>query len=98
MNTPEVDVSTQTINEDGSAVLIEAVFYRHFGVYAQECDSIEEAVAFLNSGEDYGELASVGVFVDGQPRITDQYVHDPGRPPTDDEAAAMRADYVKVRR
>jgi hypothetical protein len=77
--------------------MIEAVYYRHFCVEAWECDSVEEAVSFLNAGDDDGSLASVGVFVDGQPRVIDQYVHPPGRVPTPGEAEAMCRDYAKAR-
>jgi hypothetical protein len=76
---------------------VEAVFYRHFRVYRAEMDSVAEAISFLNSGEDYGSLSSVGVFVDGEPHLTDAYVNDDGgRTPTPEEADRMRADYAKA--
>jgi hypothetical protein len=85
---------SDTINPDGSPVLIEAVYYRFHSVYAVECDSIEEATAILESGADHGDLADVGVFVDGQPRLVDCYVGP--RAPSPNETAAMMRDYAKV--
>lgn len=83
----------ETINPDTSPVLIEAVYYQHFWVYRNEFDSIEEARSFLKNGEDYGTLASVGVFVDGEPRVL-RY----GRPYkwADADLDEMRADYAKA--
>lgn len=72
------------------------MFYRHFVVYRHEAESIAEAVSFLNYGEDAGTLSSVGVFVDGEPHLTDAYVHDNGREPTAEEAEQMREDYTKA--
>jgi hypothetical protein len=89
---------SNTINEDGTPVLIEAVYYRHHCVYAEECDSIEEAVAFLYSGMDYGSLASVGVFVDGTPHVTEEFMEHPGRPPTAEEAENMLSSYANIER
>lgn len=73
---------------------VEAVFYRHFNVYREALPSIDEAVAFLCAGTDSNELAAVGVFVDGEPRLIDTYVTPPGRPPTTAEAERMSADYT----
>lgn len=56
-----------TINEDGTPVLIEAVYYRYNSIYAVEFGTIEVALVFLEDGEDAGALSSVGVFVDGKP-------------------------------
>lgn len=80
---------SQTVNEDGTPVLIEAVYYRHHAVYAEPRDSIEEAVDFLRSGEDYGSLSSVGVYVDGEPRLIDCYLTAGGRAPLTNERERM---------
>ena len=76
--------------------MIEAVFYRHFAVYSHEADSVKDAGLFLSRGEEYGELSSVGVFVDGVPTLTDQYVSGAGRPPTAQEAVWMREAYARI--
>jgi hypothetical protein len=60
-----------------------------------EVESVAEAISLLNYGEDCGSLSSVGVFVNGEPRLTDQYVgNDGGREPTAEEAAQMRKAYA----
>jgi hypothetical protein len=58
---------SETINEDGTPVLIEAVYYRRFEIYVEEYDSVEEAQAALTNGEEYNALSSVGVYVEGKP-------------------------------
>lgn len=58
---------TETINEDGTPVLIEAVYYRYYQIYAATCDTVEEAVRLLRNGEKEGSLSAVGVFVEGKP-------------------------------
>lgn len=84
----------QTIDESGAPVLIEAVYYRYGVVYARDdFDTVEEAIACLVNGEDYGALSSVGVFVDGEPRFAGSF--DPYAPNAQ-EAEDMRADYQKV--
>lgn len=50
-----------TIDEDGASQVWTAVYFRHFSRYEEECESLEDAVRFLDSGEDYGELSSVEV-------------------------------------
>lgn len=86
---------SDTINEDGTPVLIEAVYYRYHSVYAVECDSVEEAAGMLEMGADHGDLADVGVFVDGRPRLIDCYVKP--RTPSRWEAAEALDAYAKVR-
>lgn len=56
-----------TINEDGTPVLIETVVYRYGVPDIDEHDTIDEAQAFIDSGEDYGSFSSIGVYVDGEP-------------------------------
>lgn len=82
------------IDEQGNPVLIEYVYYRHFAVYRQEVDSIEEALSAIQYGADDGQMASVGVFVNGEPRIWDGYVRQD--PPTPEQAEEMRAEYAKA--
>lgn len=85
-----------TINPDGSPVLIEAVYARYGVVEAEPCDSVDDALAFLQWGADDGRCAAIGVFVDGEPRVAAPYV-DP-HPPSAAESAALRTEYVRVRR
>lgn len=75
---------------------VEAVFYRHFVVYRYEMDSVEDAISFLNYGEDDGSLATVGVFVNGEPSLVDTYAPDEPRKPTTEEAEQMRKDYAEA--
>lgn len=84
-----------TVNENGEPALIEAVYYR----YGRACrndffDTVEEAAAYLCSGEDYGALSSVGVFVDGEPVLADVYVEP--HPPDEYEARVMAESYRKA--
>lgn len=83
-----------TINEDGTAVLIEAVYYRHFTCYAERFESVEGATGFLVAGVDDGRCADVGVFVDGQPRLVDVYVRP--HPPSAQEAADVLVSYAEA--
>lgn len=62
------------INEDGTLVLIEVVFGREYVIYRSKHDSIEDALRFIKAGEDYGEISSVGIYLDGEPRIWDGYL------------------------
>jgi hypothetical protein len=81
-----------TIDESGAEVLIEAVYYRYGVPSIEPCETIEDAVGYLDSGEEWGSLSSVGVFVAGEPHS----VKYKGAPPTYDEAEAMRAEYAKA--
>jgi hypothetical protein len=83
-----------TINEDGGPVLIEALYARHFCLYVEECDSLEEAIQYLESGADYGECAPVGVLVEGEPRVYGSF--DP-KPPNEEQALEMRRLYGLVK-
>lgn len=75
---------------------VEAVFYRHRTVQAYEADDVTEALGILRSGEEYGELAPVGVFVGGRPHT---YWGDQGPVRAGPlEARRMLADYAKVPR
>lgn len=85
-----------TIDEKGNPVLIEAVYYRYHSIYAEECGSIEEALAFLENGEDYGELSSVGVYVEGEPRLAKQFVEK--HPLTEEERKYMEEEYKNLPR
>lgn len=76
--------------------MIEAVYYRHGCVCAATCETVESAVAYLWSGADAGELSDVGVFVDGEPVLTDAFPRS--RPPTAAETDEMRSDYAKAHR
>lgn len=56
-----------------------AVYYSHRQRYEAEFDTIEEALDFLNSGEDYGELSSEEVRDDGTaPKLFDDGSIEPG--------------------
>jgi hypothetical protein len=83
----------ETIDEKGNPVLIEAVYYRYHAPYAEECPTIEAALRYLESGEDYGELSSVGVFVEGE-CVRHRY-HD--EPPTAEQAAEALEKYRKLK-
>lgn len=91
-------MSTARSNGSGTAAIIQAVFYQHGFVYAEEFRSVEAAVTFLNGGEDRGILSSVGVFVDGEPRVVDQYVGRGGRAPSKAEAKDMLRAYAEAER
>jgi hypothetical protein len=56
----------ETLNSDGSVVLIEALFWRHLVVDVEEFSTVEEASRFLLVGEDDARLSAIGVFVDGE--------------------------------
>jgi hypothetical protein len=72
--------------------VIEVVYMRYFQAYLHGVDSIEEALRFIDAGEDAGEMSSVGVFVNGQPHIYDGYINkDPG--PNSQQAEGMRKAY-----
>ena len=89
---------SETINQDGSTVLIEAVYYRHHCVYVEECDSVEEAQRFLDGGTEYGSLSSVGVYVDGEPHSSGPW--DWHRPELGDggrEVGGMRREYARAK-
>lgn len=81
---------------DATVPRIEAVYFRYGGVEAYEADSVEDATSFLESGEDHGELSSVGVFVDGEPSLY-AVLQDPA-PPTDVQAAEMLGVYRRWNR
>ena len=84
---------TETINPDGTSVLIEAVYYRYFSIYVEECDTVEDAQAFLDGGEDCGSLSSVGVYVDGEPHSCGPWEWHP--PTSDDENRSL--EYMRER-
>jgi len=46
------------INEDGHELIWIAKYWRYHVLCEVECESLEEAVEFLESGEDAGELSS----------------------------------------
>lgn len=50
------------INQDGEALTWTAVYWRYHSRYEQECDSLDEAVRFLEYGEDDGSLSSEAIF------------------------------------
>lgn len=67
------------------------MYWRHFRLYLEEFDSIDQAIGFICDGEDYGNMASEGVFSEGEPVIHGGYVDRD--PPTEDQAEKMRAAY-----
>lgn len=82
----------KTIDESGRPVLIEAVYYRHFSIYSEKCDSIEEATSFLTGAADDGWCAPVGVYVNGKPRKVSYY----DRSPTLSEYDNMLENYRRL--
>lgn len=74
---------------------IEVLYYRHFWQHVEECETVEEALAFIETGEDEGRMSSVGVFVDGKPHIYDGYVAQD--PPTEKQAADMARLYAEAK-
>jgi hypothetical protein len=85
-----------TVNENGSPVLVEYGYYRHFNKYLAEAESIEDALRSIEYGEDAGQMSSVGVFVDGEPRVWDGFVDKD--PPTTEQAEKMRRFYGEAER
>jgi hypothetical protein len=51
----------QVIDQDGRALTWTAHYWRYGGRHEEECDSVEEAILFLESGEDYGSLSSESI-------------------------------------
>lgn len=82
-------MSPDIVNEDGSRVIVEAVFYKRSVIYATSFDTPDEARRMLNSGEDFEDLSPVGVFIDGEPRTW----RCADEPPTAKQAEEMRRDY-----
>jgi hypothetical protein len=76
--------------------LIEVVYWRHYSAYLHEAESVEDALAFIQGGEDDGRMSSSGVYVNGEPRICGGYVSQD--PPTLEDAEVMRAAYRKANR
>jgi hypothetical protein len=84
-----------TINEDGTRVLIEALYARHYGLYiSDDHETLEDAVGYLESGADYGECAPIGVLVEGEPRTYGSF--NP-HVPTGEQADEMRRLYRLVK-
>lgn len=48
----------ETISQDGQQLVWIAKYWRYHALYEMECDSLEDAVEFLDQGEDAGELSS----------------------------------------
>jgi hypothetical protein len=76
--------------------LIEVVYMRYGSVYLHEAESIEGALAFIQYSEDDGWMSSVGVYVNGEPRICGGYADQ--EPPTPAEVEMMREAYRKANR
>lgn len=72
---------------------VEAVYYRHHTAYKQQFDSVEDALSFIEFGEDEGSLFSVGVFMDGEPHIYGGFVTKDT--PTEEQAAEMKEVYAE---
>ena len=85
---------TATFNEDGTPVLIEALYARHYGLYLEECDTLQEAIDFLEYTADAGEGAPIGVLIDGDPRTAGSFAPEP---PSDEQAAEMVRLYAVVK-
>lgn len=92
----------ETINQDGTPVRIESLVMRYHSPVVHEHDSIEDAVGFIGSGEDYGECSGIGVMLDGQPHLwthgewEDDGFKKTGRLPNADEADYMRRLYTEA--
>lgn len=75
--------------------MIEVVYYRYMSPYIYEAETVEGALAFIEGGEDNGEMSSVGVFRDGEPIIRRGYVDQD--PPTPKQADDMRENYRRAK-
>ena len=84
-----------TSDEPGRPAAIEYVFYRHGELYRQQAGSVQDALTLIDEGEEEGTLSSIGIFVDGEPRIWDGYVDQ--EPPTPQQADEMRQAYSRAR-
>lgn len=74
---------------------VEVLYMRYGAPYIAEVESVEDALSYIESGEDDGQISSVGVFVGGEPRIWDGYVSK--EVPTPEQAGTMRRLYEKAR-
>lgn len=77
-----------TVNQDGSEVRIESVFFRYHVEYYSRHESIEDAQLFLDHGADYGELAAAGILVDGK-CVRFSEIGEWSAQPTSEEAAEV---------
>ena len=84
-----------TSDEPGRPPTIEYVYYRYGELFRQEAGSVEDALAVIDDGEEEGTLSSIGIFVDGEPRIWDGYVAQ--EVPTPHQAVEMREAYARAR-
>jgi hypothetical protein len=88
----------EVINEDGTPVLIEAVYYRYHQIGIYEADSVEDAQSFIDGSEDNGYISSVGVFVEGEPHSSGPWNWRPPKPGDDmREIDGMRREYAKAK-
>jgi hypothetical protein len=52
---------SRVIDQQGNAQQWTAVYWRYHHKYTEECDSLQEAIDFLEAGEDYGSLSSESI-------------------------------------
>ncbi len=65
-----------TIDENGVPQQWTAVYWQHYSKLDLVCDSFAEAYHFLDSGEDYGELASHAILgPDGNVLMDKKAIH-----------------------
>lgn len=84
---------------DATVPVFEAVYGRHHVLYRYDgVESVEDGRRFLEDGEEYGELASVGVFVDGEPALVRERPGDELHLPDARERAWALRLYARARR
>lgn len=90
------DRKALAVREHAQPDLIEVVYMRYHSAYLYEAETMEDALSFIQYGEDDGAMSSVGVYVNGEPRIWDGYVDQD--PPTPEQAKTMRETYREASR
>jgi hypothetical protein len=70
---------------------VEVVYFRHMQCAITNFETTEAALLFINTAEWNGDISSVGVYVDGEPKVWDGFCSQD--PPTPDQADEMRRYY-----
>lgn len=87
------------IDQDGAEQRWHAVYWRHYVRREHPCDSFAEAWAFLDSGENYGELSGEAVrtpegvevpFKYGDEMPEEYRAEKPDEPPSVTNVASLR--------
>lgn len=74
---------------------IQALYYRHHCAYLEDFDDITEAINFLKSSSENGEIWSVGIFKNKKPYMWSGYVSQDK--PTPEQRKAMLKIYSRVK-